>query len=221
MHICVPSLRYGDRGVVEEQDLALARRWAGLPSLYPIRGSSIDFTLTEQSQSRSASRIQRGGGGGLQLEKPQRYVHSPADWRGAGNTQKIKTSNWGDADQLLDFTSIDNSAEFAASRRALGLLLLQGFCAELRGIKSAPAGEDSGEVTKHKFKLFRAGSMRRYGRLIRFTQLVFPQKGALYPVWQGMQYMPNVYSGRAKLEPLDNERYPGMRWATWGVLAAR
>ena len=29
-----------------------------------------------------------------------------------------------------------------------------------------------------------------------------------------MQYMRNMYDGRAKLEPLDNDRYPGMRWTT-------
>jgi len=26
----------------------------------------------------------------------------------------------------------------------------------------------------------------------------------LYPAWQGMQYMRNLFAGRAKLEPLDN-----------------
>lgn len=34
----------------------------------------------------------------------------------------------------------------------------------------------------------------------------------LYPPWQGMQYLHNMFSGRAKLEPLDNDRYPRGRW---------
>jgi hypothetical protein len=34
--------------------------------------------------------------------------------------------------------------------------------------------------------------------------------------------MHNMFSGRAKLEPLDNDRYPGMQWTTVrDVLAAR
>jgi hypothetical protein len=37
-----------------------------------------------------------------------------------------------------------------------------------------------------------------------------------------MQYMHNMFSGKAKLEPLDNDRYPGIRWTTVrDVLAAR
>jgi len=29
-----------------------------------------------------------------------------------------------------------------------------------------------------------------------------------------MQYMRNMFDGRAKLEPLDNGRYPGIRWTS-------
>jgi hypothetical protein len=29
-----------------------------------------------------------------------------------------------------------------------------------------------------------------------------------------MQYMRNMFDGRAMLQPLDNDRYPGMRWTT-------
>jgi len=37
-----------------------------------------------------------------------------------------------------------------------------------------------------------------------------------------MQYMHNMYSGLAKLGPLDNERYPGIRWTrAREVLASR
>ena len=37
-----------------------------------------------------------------------------------------------------------------------------------------------------------------------------------------MQYMRNMFDGRAKLEPLDNDRYPDMRWTTvQDVLSAR
>jgi hypothetical protein len=37
-----------------------------------------------------------------------------------------------------------------------------------------------------------------------------------------MQYMRNMFEGLAKLEPLDNDRYSGMRWTTVrDVLSAR
>ncbi len=127
---------------------------------------------------------------------------------------------WGDADQLLDFTTMDDSAAFTAAA-ALDpstprFLRIAGDQISARGLADVAS-----EVTRHRFKLFRAGSLKRYETLIRLARSVFPQKGALYPAWQGMQYMHNMYSGLAKLEPLDNERYPGMRWTTVkDVLAA-
>jgi hypothetical protein len=30
----------------------------------------------------------------------------------------------------------------------------------------------------------------------------------LFSPWQGMQYLENMISGKGKLEPLDNDRYP-------------
>jgi len=70
------------------------------------------------------------------------------------------------------------------------------------------------EVTGKKFRLLRAGGLRRLATLIKVTRAVLPKSSALYPPWQGMQYMHNMFSGRAKLAPLDNDRYPGMRWTT-------
>lgn len=49
------------------------------------------------------------------------------------------------------------------------------------------------------------------GAMIRMTRALTPDKGELYPAWQGMQYMHNMYSGTAKFERLDNDRY-AMPW---------
>jgi hypothetical protein len=78
------------------------------------------------------------------------------------------------------------------------------------------------EVNGENFRLFRPGGLKRLAKLIKITRAVLPKSNALYPPWQGMQYMHNMFSGSAKLEPLDNDRYPGMRWTTArDVLAAR
>jgi uncharacterized protein YbjT (DUF2867 family) len=34
------------------------------------------------------------------------------------------------------------------------------------------------------------------------------------PPWQGMQYLENMVSGKGKLDPLDNDRYPELVWTT-------
>lgn len=79
-----------------------------------------------------------------------------------------------------------------------------------------------GEVTGGQFHLLRAGNLRMLERLIKITRAILPESEATYPPWQGMQYLHNMFSGLAKLEPLDNGRYPGMQWTTArDVLAAR
>jgi nucleoside-diphosphate-sugar epimerase len=128
---------------------------------------------------------------------------------------------WEDADQLLDFTAMDDAAEFTAAAALDSstprFLRIAGDQLSARGLADVAS-----EVTNEKFKLFRAGGLRRYEKLIKFTRAVFPQRKAVYPPWQGMQYMHNMFSGRAKLEPLDNARYPGMQWTkVRDVLAAR
>jgi nucleoside-diphosphate-sugar epimerase len=128
---------------------------------------------------------------------------------------------WENADQPLDFTTMDDTARFTAAA-ALDpatprFLRLAGDQISARGLV-----EVAGEVTGGKFHLFRAGGLKRLERLIKFTRAIFPQQKAVYPPWQGMQYLHNMFSGRTKLEPLDNDRYPAMRWTTVrDVLAAR
>jgi nucleoside-diphosphate-sugar epimerase len=128
---------------------------------------------------------------------------------------------WGDADQRMDFTTMDDTAAFTASAaldpstpRFLRIAGDQLSARELTAVVS--------EVTGKKFRLFRAGSLRMLGTFIKVARMVSPGENELYPAWQGMQYMRNMFDGRAKLEPLDNNRYPGIRWTTArDVLSAR
>jgi nucleoside-diphosphate-sugar epimerase len=128
---------------------------------------------------------------------------------------------WGNADQRMDFTTIDDTAAFTASAaldpstpRFLRIAGDQLSARELTTVVS--------EVTGREFRLFRAGGLKRLGTLIKVARTVAPGEKELYPAWQGMQYMRNMFDGRAKLEPLDNDRYPGIRWTTVrDVLAAR
>ena len=120
---------------------------------------------------------------------------------------------WGDADQRMDFTTMDDTAAFTASAaldpstpRFLRVAGDQLSTRELMAVVS--------EVTGRKFRLFRAGGLGMLGALIKVARTVAPGEKELYPAWQGMQYMRNMFDGRAKLEPLDNDRYPSIRWTT-------
>jgi nucleoside-diphosphate-sugar epimerase len=120
---------------------------------------------------------------------------------------------WENADQLLDFTTMDNTAEFTA-RAALDpstprFLRIAGEQISAKGLADA-----AGEATGRRFKPLRAGSLRRLAFLIKVFRKLAPQETVLYPPWQGMQYFHNMFSGCAKLEPLDNDRYSDIQCTT-------
>ena len=120
---------------------------------------------------------------------------------------------WGDADQRMDFTAMDDAAAFTASvaldsstPRFLRISGSQLSARELTAVAS--------DVTVSRFRLLRAGGLGTYCQLIKVAHTVAPGERELYPAWQGMQYMCDMFHGHAKLEPLDNDRYPDVRWTT-------
>jgi len=128
---------------------------------------------------------------------------------------------WGDADQKMDFTTVEDAAVFTAyaaldpsAPRFLRVAGDQLSARELAATASAVTGDE--------FRLFRAGGLGMLGAIIALARTVAPAERDVFPAWQGMQYMRDMFDGRAKLAPLDNGRYPGMRWTTArDVLAAR
>ena len=128
---------------------------------------------------------------------------------------------YGDADQPLDFTTTANTAEFTAAA-ALDpatprYLRVAGEVASIRGLQKA-ASEAIGEP----FKLLRVGHLGVLGAMIKVTKALMPASDDVFPPWQGMQYLHNMFTGRPKLAPLDNARYPDIRWTSvQEVLAIR
>ena len=118
---------------------------------------------------------------------------------------------WRDADQPMDFTTVEDTAAFTAAAvldpATPRFLRIAGEVASARDLAAI-----AGEVKGKRFKLLRAGDLGRLEKIIRFTQRIAPGTDDVYPPWQGMQYMHNMYDGRAKLAPLDNGRYGEMRW---------
>jgi hypothetical protein len=79
-----------------------------------------------------------------------------------------------------------------------------------------------GEATGTSFRLFRLGGLGAFGTLIKVVRALSPQNEEVFPPWQGMQYLHNMASGLPKLDPLDNARYPDIRWTpVRDVLRAR
>ncbi len=120
---------------------------------------------------------------------------------------------WGSADQELDFTTMADTANYTAAAamddQAPRYLHIAGDVLTPRGLRQAASA-----AFRQDFKLFRAGSVGTLTRMIDVTRLVSPQPTEVFPPWQGMQYMRNMFSGRGKLLELDNDRYPDLRWTS-------
>jgi nucleoside-diphosphate-sugar epimerase len=118
---------------------------------------------------------------------------------------------WGDADQFLDFTTMENTAEYTAlaalDEATPRYLHISADATNARGLKDAAT-----EATGKTFYLLRAGSLKGLQTMIRITRTVLPKRKEVFPPWQGMQYLHNMFSGKPKLTGLDNDRYPGIRW---------
>jgi len=225
---CLVSALQGLRDVIVEMQTALldAAIQADVPRFIP-SDYSIDFTKFPPGENRNLD---------LRRDFHQRLdrtsIRATTIFNGAfadmltGQMPLIlfkwkRVLYWGDADQRMDFTTIDDTAAFTAcaaldpsTPRFLRIAGDQPSARELTAVVS--------EVTGKEFRLFRAGGLGMLGTLIKVARTVAPGEKDLFPAWQGMQYMRNMFDGRAKLEPLDNDRYPGFRWTTArDVLSAR
>lgn len=127
---------------------------------------------------------------------------------------------WTSPDRSFALTTKDDTAAFAAAAaldaQAPRDLHIAGSETSSRDLAAAMTA-----VTGKRFKPFRAGSLDGLARLIRGVRWLFPGKGAVFPPWQGMQYLHNMFSGLAPSAPTDNARYPGLRWTGVRDLLAR
>jgi hypothetical protein len=118
---------------------------------------------------------------------------------------------WESADQRFPLTTKDDTARYTA---AVALdpdaprdLHVAGSEVSVRDLASLMS-----EVTGHRYRPLRAGSLRGIQRMIRVARRVAPQEGAVFPAWQGMQYLHNMFAGLSPTAPADNARYPGLEW---------
>ena len=125
---------------------------------------------------------------------------------------------WGSADQPMDFTTKDDVAAFTAAAAldadAPRVLRIVGDSLSPRGLAAAMSS-----VSGQPFKTQWVGGVGMLNVLVRVAKLVGP-KGGVFPPYQGMQYLRDMMSGRGKLAPLDNDRYPGLSWTRVETLLA-
>jgi nucleoside-diphosphate-sugar epimerase len=115
------------------------------------------------------------------------------------------------ADQKLDLTSMETTAAYTAAA-ALDDDAPRFLRIAADELSAREVAQMMTELTGEPYKLLRGGSLKALSFYIRMAKTFFPQKGDLYPAWQGMQYFHSMFGGKAKLAPLDNDRYSGIPW---------
>lgn len=225
---CVVSALSGLRDVIVETQSVLLQGAiaAGVPRFIP-SDYSIDFTKLQDGTNRNLDLRREFH---QQLDKSS--IAATTIFNGAftdmltGQMPVIlfkwkRILYWGDADQRMDFTTKDNTAAFTAAA-ALDASTPRFLRIAGEQISFRDLVHIASDVTGTQFRLLRAGRLGSLKMMIRIMRGLMPGTQAIYPPWQGMQYMHNMCSGLAKLVPLDNTRYPDLTWTTAReVLAAR
>ena len=120
---------------------------------------------------------------------------------------------WGNPDQILEFTTTENVAQFTAAAaidedtpRYLRIAGDKLSCNDFVKLLT--------ELTSKKYKIIRPGGIGLLNFLIKMTRFFSPLKNKLYPAWQGMQYMRDIMEGRIIFQKYDNDRYLNMKWTS-------
>ncbi|HEY4650576.1 MAG TPA: NmrA family NAD(P)-binding protein [Pontibacter sp.] len=131
-----------------------------------------------------------------------------------------KVMFYGNPDQLMDFTTIQNTADYTAvaalDPTTPRYLRIAGDVLNAHGLKDAAS-----KATGEEYKLLRVGGLGLLNAIIKITKAFTPGNEEVFPAWQGMQYMRDMFSGLPKLEPLDNNRYPEIKWTTVAEVLAK
>jgi NmrA-like family len=217
---CVVSALNGLHDViVERQSLLLdAAVRSGVPRFIP-SDYSEDFTKTTRGDNRNLDLRREFMGRADRASIKVTHILNGAFMDMLGAEMPIiqpkirRVLYWVSADQPLDFTIKDDVAAYVAAAAlddaAPRLLRIAGdtlSASELAGVMSDVQGEP--------YRTLHVGNLGVLGLMIGVARRLAPQPGEPFPAWQGMQYMRDMFTGKGKLTPLDNDRYPELSWTS-------
>ncbi|PRY15942.1 NmrA family NAD(P)-binding protein [Kineococcus rhizosphaerae] len=120
---------------------------------------------------------------------------------------------WSSADQVLDFTTKDDVA------RTTALVALDPTAprvVEVAGdrVSARDVARTLTDLTGTPFRLQWAGTAGTLSLAGRVGRLLAKDRDETFPAWQGMQYFADMFSGRAQLHHVDNDRYGPHAWTS-------
>ncbi|KGO47351.1 hypothetical protein PEXP_081500 [Penicillium expansum] len=216
--MCVVSTLQGLKDVMHgvQSKLLEASVAAKVPRFIP-SDFSLDFTKTKPGSNRNLD---------LRREFHAQLRKSGIEWTSilnggfmdlmVGNSPMInhksrKVAYIGKTTQLLDFTTMVDTAAYTAAvatdpNHTPNFLRIASDTVTVKDIAQAQSNVEG--VPYKPGWMGTVGSMEFMIRVMR----LFGGENDVFPAWQGMQYMANMFSGAGKLDPLDNDRYPDVTW---------
>lgn len=224
---CVVSALSGLEGTIVTAQTALldAAVRAGVPRFIP-SDFAIDYTALEPSSNRNFDlrRIFRARLDRAPIRATSIWCGGFADLIVGGPVLIVRPLRrvlyWQDADVTFPLTTKDDTAAFTAAA-ALDSAAPRDLHIAGAEVSARRLAAKLTDVTGESHRLLRLGSLARLRRLIAVVRRLFPQPGAVFPAWQGMQYLHNMFEGRAPSAPIDNARYPDVRWIPFEEVLAR
>lgn len=121
---------------------------------------------------------------------------------------------WQSRHQKLDFTTRDDTAAVTAAAalddsapRFIRVVGDSVTSAQLAAIMTRASGR--------RYRTVFAGTVGALARIVPLVKVLAPDKpDPVSPAWQGMQYSLDMFSGEAKVDPVDNGRYPDIAFTT-------
>lgn len=120
---------------------------------------------------------------------------------------------WSDPDQLMDFTSKDDTARVTArvafDDDAPRFVEVAGDRVSARDLAGAMT-----RITGETYRVQWAGTTGTLAGMARVMRSRSSDSASAFPAWQGMQYMVSMYNGESELQYVDNNRYGSMTWVS-------
>ncbi len=120
---------------------------------------------------------------------------------------------WSSPDQILDFTTKDDTAAVTAlvaiDDDAPRVVEVAGDRVTARDVARMMT-----ELTGTPFTLQWAGSTGSLSAMSNIMRRFSKESADPFPAWQGMQYFVSMFSGQGQLRHVDNERYGQRKWTT-------
>ena len=209
--VIVSALQGGPDVIVDGQRaLAEAGKAAGVQRIFP-SDFSVDFREIPLEDHIWLAYRKRGDAAILKTGLPQTNTFNGAftemllePFLGMIAWDEAEVRFWGDADQLYDFTTTDDTARFVAAAALDDQTPDGGF--EIIGEEASPRrlGQIASDVTGRQFALAYQGDLGQLNAEITRLQAVSPDDPLQ---WAGLQYARAMASGRGKLHHPANARY--------------